>query len=122
MESLSNNSALSLQAQPGYLALWEFHVKPEARAEFERAYGPEGDWAQLFGKSPDYRGTELLRDPSGSGRYLTLDRWASRDAFLQFKREFQSEYAALDRQCEALTERESLLGEFSVCSASVNAC
>ena len=43
-------------------ALWEFHVKLESISAFERTYGPTGAWAQLFRQSPDYLGTDLIRD------------------------------------------------------------
>lgn len=95
-----------------YLALWEFHVKNESISAFEKIYGPDGAWAQLFRQSPDYVGTELVRDLDHPGHYLTLDRWTSRDALHRFKHEYQSAYAALDKQCESLTEKEFFLGDF----------
>jgi quinol monooxygenase YgiN len=95
-----------------FIALWEFHVKPESLAAFEEIYGPHGDWAQLFGKSPDYLGTELIRDLNQHGRYLTLDRWISREALQRFKQEHQTAYSDLDKQCESLTETEMFLGDF----------
>jgi heme-degrading monooxygenase HmoA len=95
-----------------WIAVWEFQVRPESIAEFERAYGPDGPWAQLFRRSSAYLGTELLRDTDRAGRYLTIDRWASRDAFQQFKQQYAGEYAALDRALEKLTEGEALVGDF----------
>ena len=100
-----------------YLVIWEFQVKPEAKLAFEQAYGPEGDWARLFSQSSDYRGTQLLRDSNRSGRYLTLDRWTSREAFHQFKQAHQADYDAFDQRCEAMTDNESLIGEFESLSA-----
>lgn len=95
-----------------YLALWEFNVKPDSISVFEGIYGPDGAWAQLFRQSPDYLGTELLRDLTHPGRYLTLDHWTSREAFHRFKQDHHAAYAALDKQSENLTEHEALLGEF----------
>ena len=95
-----------------YLAIWRFEIKAESRAPFEEIYGPDGAWARLFRQSPDYRGTKLLRDLSRPGRYLTLDHWSSREAFHVFKQEHATEYATLDKQCESLTEREAMVGEF----------
>lgn len=94
-----------------FTAIWEFHVKPETRSEFERIYGPDGDWAQLFRRSPDYRGTILLCDRDHH-KYVTLDRWNSREALQQFKRQYQVDYAALDKKCENLTEKETFIGDF----------
>jgi quinol monooxygenase YgiN len=95
-----------------YLAVWEFRVKPESVAEFERVYGPEGSWARLFRRSANYQGTELLRDQERAGRYLTMDRWTSHEALGKFKQEFAADYAALDKECEPLTESELRLGDF----------
>jgi quinol monooxygenase YgiN len=95
-----------------FTAVWEFQVKPEAVSAFESIYGPDGAWAQLFRQSPDYRGTELVRDLDRLGRYLTLDHWTSREALRRLKQDLHAEYAALDQQCESLTEREVLLGNF----------
>ena len=58
----------------------------EARdpAEFERAYGPDGDWAAFFRRGEGYVGTELLRDVESPGRYLVIDRWESPEAYQAF--------------------------------------
>jgi len=95
-----------------YLAIWEFEIQPECRSQFEQTYGPDGAWARLFRRSTDFFGTKLIRDLNRPGRYLTLDRWTSRQAFHSFKQAYAAEYAALDQQCESLTEREAMVGEF----------
>jgi heme-degrading monooxygenase HmoA len=95
-----------------YLAIWEFQVKPESLAEFELSYGPDGPWSKLFRHSASYLGSELLRDASRAGRYLTIDRWTSREAFRQFKQHYAAEYAALDKGFEHLTESEAFIGDF----------
>ena len=92
--------------------LWEFRVAPEHRSEFERIYGTDGAWAQLFARATDFRGTTLLRDPHVNGRYVTVDLWTTSDAFENFKREHAPEYKALDDQCETLTEYEMKIGGF----------
>jgi len=95
-----------------YVVLWEFHVKPSARAKFERIYGPEGDWVRLFRQGKGYLGTELIRDAKNRNRYITLDFWASQGAHDTFRAARVDEYKALDRACEALTYREVALGGF----------
>jgi len=99
-------------ATHNYLAIWEFEVQPECRARFEEIYGAEGAWTQLFRRSPDFLGTKLVRDITRSGRYLTIDYWSSRGAFHAFKQEHADKYAALDRECERMTKREAMVGEF----------
>jgi antibiotic biosynthesis monooxygenase len=102
-------------------AVWEFQVKPEAIIAFEKIYGPDGAWAQLFRQSPDYRGTELIRDLDRPGRFLTLDHWTSLESLRRLKQDLHVEYAALDKQCESLTEVEVFLGNFESLPAGIKA-
>ncbi|HET7567937.1 MAG TPA: antibiotic biosynthesis monooxygenase [Gaiellaceae bacterium] len=60
--------------------------------EFERVYGPEGEWAQFFRQGRGYVGTELLRDLEQPGRYLVVDRWESAEAYNEFAAEHRDEY------------------------------
>lgn len=95
-----------------HVLVWEFAPAAGREAEFERAYGPDGDWARLFRRDPAYLGTELLRGPAG--RYLTLDRWRTRNAFEAFRKREAEDYASLDRRMEALTSHEASVGAFDV--------
>jgi heme-degrading monooxygenase HmoA len=92
--------------------VWEYRVPAASAAEFERRYGPDGDWAQLFRRGAGYLGTQLLRDAGEPGRYVTCDRWRRLADFAAFKATFGAQYAALDAQCDALTEEERALGQF----------
>ena len=94
------------------IIIWQFEVQPALREEFERAYSPDGDWAQLFRCSPDYLGTQLLHDTANPGRYLTLDRWRSAAAFDTFKQDHHADYDALDQGFEALAISETYMGTF----------
>ena len=96
------------------MTVWEFVVRAGQDAEFERAYGPEGEWIQLFRRGQGYIETEMFRDVEIRGRYLTVDKWTSRENYELFRRQVQSDYLALDRRCEALTEREKHLGSFEL--------
>jgi len=93
--------------------VWEFRVQPGRAAEFERAYGPVGDWARLFRRSPAYHGTELLRDSQEPERYLTLDRWNGASDFEAFKSAHGDDYRRLDQACEPLCSEERLIGRFT---------
>lgn len=96
-----------------FLVVWEFWVRPGAEARFASAYGPLGAWVQLFSGDPEYGGTRLVRDWSEPRRYLTLDSWASQSAYESFRAQHGPEYAAVDRECEGLTEREAEVGRFA---------
>jgi heme-degrading monooxygenase HmoA len=93
-----------------YVTLWEFVARPGREADFERAYGPRGRWAELFREGQGYLGTELWR---GEGRWLTVDRWSSEEDYARFRAARLAEYEALDREMEGLTEREKHLGAFT---------
>jgi heme-degrading monooxygenase HmoA len=95
-----------------YVVLWRFRPLMGRESEFERAYGPSGEWTRLFRRSDGYLGTELLRRSDDPGEYLALDRWASRAAYEAFRTRWSSEYRRLDRLLEELTEEEASLGAF----------
>jgi len=96
-----------------FVVVWQFEVADEKIAAFEAAYGPDGPWAQLFGKSPDYQGTELLRDAYDSGKYLTIDRWTSELAFRAFRKQHDTAYETLDRVCDELINHETRIGAYT---------
>lgn len=98
--------------------VWQFTAKQGKEEEFERIYGPNGDWAVLFRKADGYGGTELHKSHEIPRSYLVIDRWQSRDAFKQFKDRFNNEYRMLDVRCEELTEREEHVGDFSQIGAA----
>jgi heme-degrading monooxygenase HmoA len=95
-----------------FVILWQFDIAEENVPGFEAAYGPGGSWAGLFARSSDYLGTELLKDAYVPGRYLTLDRWRSEEAFRVFRAKNDPEYEALDRACDPLTHSETRIGAF----------
>ncbi len=101
-----------------YRIVWAFEVKTGSAQAFESAYGPEGEWAKLFRKVPGYGGTELLKDVDRTGRYLTIDRWRSREDFWKFREAFRAEYLAIDNRLAVLTTRETLIGDFQTNGAA----
>jgi quinol monooxygenase YgiN len=94
--------------------VWEFHIKPEKRIEFERYYAGSGHWAELFRQSSAYQGTTLAQDLDRPERYLLTDRWESIDAFHNFRQDFREAYEQLDQLCEQFTTQECCLGIFQV--------
>jgi heme-degrading monooxygenase HmoA len=100
-----------------FVILWEFKVKRGLEKTFESVYGPDGDWAQLFRRSPDYKGTRLIPDVSYPRRYLTFDYWATQKAFEAFRTQCVTEYAELDKRCESLTDSERHLSSFETANS-----
>jgi heme-degrading monooxygenase HmoA len=96
-----------------YLVVWEFQVPPGSEQKFEAIYGSTGDWVQLFSKAEGFIRTELNHDLNNPRRYLTFDYWSSKAAYESFRQQHQEEYAAIDRHCEGLTEKETALGIFT---------
>ena len=97
-----------------FTCIWEFDVPAAAEAEFRRHYGPGGSWVALFRNDPAFIETLLLQDPSREGRYVTIDRWQSAEAYRLFRQKFGEQYHALDQTCERLTKKETNLGSFLV--------
>jgi heme-degrading monooxygenase HmoA len=81
-------------------------------AEFERVYGPDGEWAEFFRSGAGYVGTELLRDLEAPGRYLVADRWTSADAYNAFVSENHGEYMRRVDETRYHYESELRFGTF----------
>ena len=97
-----------------FVVVWQFEIAEEKSPPLRPHTAPTGAWAQLFRTSPNYLGTELLRDAYIPGSYLTIDRWASEDDFRAFRKDHDPEYESLDRACDALTSRETRIGAYTV--------
>jgi heme-degrading monooxygenase HmoA len=94
-----------------YAVVWDYEVKSEAIEAFIEAYGAGGAWARLFRRGEGYMGTELFRSAEAPGRFLTIDRWRSREVFTEFMARFRELYAALDAKCGGWTISEHRVGE-----------
>ncbi|SRR6266508_3879968 len=95
-----------------YVIIWGYQVKADHSAEFEKIYGENGAWVELFKNNSNYLGTELLRHSSHLLHYITIDRWTSVVDYEAFLSDWRKEYDKLDAQCEGLTEQETLLGKW----------
>jgi quinol monooxygenase YgiN len=95
-----------------FVIVWEFRVKHDRLAEFKDAYRPDGTWAQLFRKASGFVETELLRDRDDRTRFVTFDKWKSRDDYDAFRTTHESEYLAIDARMEKLTDFEGQVGLF----------
>jgi heme-degrading monooxygenase HmoA len=91
-----------------HIVLWRYRARPGCEAAFEAAYGDGGAWSRFFQTDAGYLGTDLLR--ATDGRYLTMDRWVSADAYGAFRSAHRERYAEIDADCSALTAEETPLG------------
>ena len=82
-----------------YLIVWEFTVPAEHHSAFIAKYRGDGEWARLFGHSPDWKGTELIGNGDTRGHFLTIDRWESKEGWESFRASYAAEYLALDLAC-----------------------
>ena len=80
--------------------------------EFERVYGPDGDWAKFFSGAAGYIGTELLRDVELPSRYLVIDRWDSAEAYNTFAAANREEYMRRVDDSRFHYEQELRFGTF----------
>lgn len=89
--------------------VWEYEVVADCVADFESAYGADGDWAQLFATESGFRGTTLYRSVAASQRYLTVDLFTDVAAWQRLLRDQGDAYGRLDALTADLTSRETEL-------------
>ena len=89
-----------------------FSYEAREPGEFERVYGPEGEWAQFFRHGRGYVGTELLRDVETPGRYFVIDRWDTAEAYNAFVAEHRAEYMTRVDDTRIYYDQELRLGTF----------
>jgi hypothetical protein len=94
------------------IVVWEFQVKAECVPEFVGAYGPDGEWARLFRRSPEFLGVELLGSVGNPGRFFTLDHWSSAAARDMFMSANATAYDVIDRRFTNLTVWERRIDGF----------
>lgn len=96
-----------------FVVIWKFVPKIGLEKEFEKIYGPNGLWTELFAKVNDYLGTSLLKEVDSENVYLAVDQWKSKDAYESFKLRFFEEYHTIDQRCKDITDIEQIIGEFN---------
>lgn len=104
-----------------YIRIWELQAKPGSEEEFEKVFGPGGEWEVLFKKSRAFLHTDIFRDLETNGRYVIVDHFSSQSGFQEFLKEFRGEYDALDKKCEGLCASDTRLGSFVEVQAGVPA-
>jgi len=94
------------------VVVWEYEVKRGQEERFARAYGPDGAWAELFRRSAEFLGIELVRSGHHTSRFFTFDHWASAEGFREFCMTHATAYEELDTRMAGLTKWERRIGAF----------
>lgn len=84
-----------------FQVIWELRVKFKEREKFEQFYDTKGDWVKFFGKSPDYRGTDVLESGESDGIFLVIDEWESEESFNEFMKSRTADYDLLEEKAKA---------------------
>ncbi len=92
--------------------MFRYRVHPAQSRAFEHAYGPDGPWAQLFGRHRGYRRTRLFRHKHEAGVYVSVDVWERKADWDAFRLASAQAYAELDRDLRLLYVEELLLGYY----------
>ena len=95
-----------------FIAIWKYVVDPQFLKAFEKSYGPSGAWVQLFKTGDGYLGTELMRLSGHPNVYLTIDKWESKDQYLNFYKLHQKQIDEIDQQGDTMTLSEEKLRWF----------
>jgi hypothetical protein len=103
---------LPVARESTYIVVWEFQVKDGCEADFLAAYGPDGEWARLMHRSPEFLGVELLGSVGNPARFFTLDHWSSSTGLQAFQTANATAYDVLDRRFGNLTVWERRIGGF----------
>lgn len=95
-----------------FIVLNEFHVKEEHIPAFETEFGSAGTRSETLQKGEGFMSTELMKDGANKRRFITIDRWISKDAYEDFQIEFENESAEVAKLGENMLEKQQLIGAF----------
>jgi hypothetical protein len=96
-----------------YIIIWKYRIKPEAVQLFEKEYGSEGAWVNLFTQSNHYGGSVLYKSDEEKNSYLLIDYWDSKEEYETFKEKYRAMYDSLGTKFESLYVEEKKIGSFS---------
>jgi hypothetical protein len=93
----------------------EFKVSVGSAKEFERVFGPEGEWASLLRlRSPGYLVTVLKLVSAEGRRYEVRDCWRSHRSFEIFREVYPRDFERFREWLieKGVVEQETFLGAF----------
>jgi hypothetical protein len=89
-----------------FKTIWQYQINLAFTKDFTENYKTDGNWAQLFKKSPNYLKTDFFKLEDKEDIFLTIDYWQNENSFKVFKINFKLEYDLLDKKCEKFTLEE----------------
>src|SRR3989338_11073918 len=95
-----------------FLVIWKYEISEIFRQDFEKLYGKNGKWVQLFQTGEGYLETQLIKDVSGSNKYVTIDKWLSQGQYEKFLVENKEQFEIIDVEGENFTKSETKIGWF----------
>jgi quinol monooxygenase YgiN len=78
--------------------VWQFEVREDRQAEFERFCGADGDWTKLSRRSRSFLGSSFLKDLAQPTRYLLVEYWSEMVVYERHRADFEREVAALEQR------------------------
>ena len=96
-----------------YTIIWKYKIKAEFEDIFEKEYGTNGAWYNLFEESEDYRGSILYKSQEEVNSYFLMDTWTTKESYEAFKKSCDEIYRKLSSQFEYLYETEEKIGTFN---------
>ena len=76
--------------------IWHFDVKMGREEEFEKLYGPDGDWTALNRRTRSYLGSSFLNDQNRPGRYLLIEYWSEMLVYEQHRNSRSTKLDAIE--------------------------
>jgi len=96
-----------------FFVIWEYKVKSGEEENFEKSYGPNGAWIKFFKPCKDYLSTDLIKGIEAPRTYLTLDKWTSEKAYVDYLEKNKDKYEEIDDEFTSLTEFQTKIGSYN---------
>jgi hypothetical protein len=93
--------------------VWQFDVKSDRRAEFERFYGADGEWTMVSRKSRYFLGSSFLREFTPEPRYLLIEYWSEMLPYERHRLDLREEIDDLEGARNDLVASATPIGVFN---------
>lgn len=94
-----------------FAIVWSYRADQGRLVEFRETYGADGVWSRLFARHPGFIATRLYADTADEAAFITVDMWRSEEDFLEFKQQYNEDYAEMDRRFAGLSVQQYMGSE-----------